>query len=82
MKVSLNLPDGLLEGARERARRDGRTLTSLVEEGLRLMLSRQAPAGEDVDLPRWGTGAGQVLVDPADRDGLERALGDGVPRGG
>jgi hypothetical protein len=76
MRTSINLPDGLLEAARERARRDGRTLTSLIEEGLRGVLARTQSSGEDLDLPRWGTGTGQVLVDLADRDALERALDD------
>ena len=39
MKITLNLNDALLMRARKRASDEGRTLTSLIEEGLTLVLS-------------------------------------------
>ncbi len=38
MKTTIELPDELLERTRKLARREGTTLESLVEEGLRLAL--------------------------------------------
>ena len=39
MRTSMNLPDALLEQAREHANATGRTVTSLVEEALRKLLA-------------------------------------------
>jgi hypothetical protein len=35
MRTTLNIDDRLLEGAREKARREGKTLSAVVEEALR-----------------------------------------------
>lgn len=73
MRTTLNLPDALLDQARARAARDGRTLTSLIEEGLRAVLADQRRAAR-VTLPVHGTGRGRVLVDLDDREALAEAL--------
>jgi len=44
MRTTVRLPDPLLAQARREARRRGHTLTSLLEEGLRLALARSRPA--------------------------------------
>lgn len=45
MKTTVEIPDGLLLEAKERAARDGTTLRALVEEGLRTVLgARRAEA--------------------------------------
>lgn len=67
MRTSMNLPDGLLEAARQRAARDGRTVTSLVEEGLRRVLSDEVRT-RPLRLPTDGLPDGRFLVDIADRD--------------
>jgi len=73
MKTTVNLPDALVEAAKARAAAEQRTFTSLLEEGLRSVLEREAPT--DVpDLPSWGSGDGRVLVDLEDRDALWAAL--------
>jgi hypothetical protein len=41
MRTTVRLRDDLLEQARKRAAEDGRTLTSLIEEGLSLVLARR-----------------------------------------
>lgn len=76
MRTTLNLPDGLLAEAKAAAARDGRTLTSLFEEGLRLVLAQHGAgrAGEVEPLPSYGTGDGRVLVDLDDHDALAAAL--------
>lgn len=82
MRTTLNLPDGLLAEAKAAAARDGRTLTSLFEEGLRLVLAQQeAERLRDVEpLPTYGRPDGQVLVDLDDREALAAALDADGPR--
>ena len=69
----MNLPDALLELARERAAAERRTVTSLVEEALRALLDGQRPASP-APLPTDGHPEGRVLVDIDDKDAVERAL--------
>jgi len=79
MRTTINLPDGLAEAARSRAAAEGRTFTSLVEEGLRTVLER-TPPHDPVVLPTYGTPGGQVLVDLLDRDALWAVLDADGPR--
>lgn len=82
MRTTLNLPDGLIAEAKARAASEGRTLTSLVVEGLRGVLNRTD--GDDLTrvepLPAFGTAGGQPLVDLSDRDALWVALDADGPR--
>ncbi len=39
MRTSVHIPDDLLKRAKQKAAAEGRTLTSLIEEGLRTVLS-------------------------------------------
>lgn len=45
------MADELLRRAKAQAGREGRTLTSLIEEGLRLVLSQPRGTGGQIDLP-------------------------------
>lgn len=60
MLLTINLPDGLAAEAKARAAAGGRTFTSLIEEGLRVVLAEQrdteALRGEP--LPSYGDPAG------------------------
>ncbi|MGH3766206.1 MAG: hypothetical protein ACRDS0_15620 [Pseudonocardiaceae bacterium] len=76
MRTTLNLADGLAEQAKAHAAASGQTLTSLVEEGLRLVLQQHDipyPA-EPEPLPAYGHQAGRILVDLADRDAVGAIL--------
>jgi hypothetical protein len=42
MRTTVHLPDDLLARAKKKAAADGRTLTSLIEEGLRTVLAQKA----------------------------------------
>jgi len=75
VRTTLNLPDALVEQAKATAAREGRTLTSLLEEGLRAVLQDRASSGP-VTLPAYGSGTGAVLVDLDDRDALAATLDD------
>jgi plasmid stability protein len=73
MRTTLNLPDALAEAAKQRAAEEGRTFTSLVEEGLRIVLDAER-APRQVRLPAFGGRGGEMLVDIADKDALWDAL--------
>jgi hypothetical protein len=42
-RTTVRLPDDLLRRARKKAAQEKRTLTSLIEEGLRIVISGEAP---------------------------------------
>jgi len=78
MRTTVRLPDDLLEQARRRAAEDGRTLTSLIEEGLRLALARPTAARrQNVQLP-VSKASGGVLpgVDLNHASALEEVMED------
>lgn len=52
MRTTVHLPDDLLVRAKQKAAADGRTLTSLIEEGLRSVLNSGANAASARVLPR------------------------------
>ncbi len=74
MRATINLPDSLAEAAKQRARAEGRTFTSLVEEGLRTVLAHDERPAHVESLPAYGDPHGRFLVDIADRDALWAAL--------
>lgn len=79
MRATINLPDALADAAKARARAEGRTFTSLIEEGLRTMLSRADEPAPIEPLPAYGDPRGRLLVDLADQDALWAALdADGI----
>jgi hypothetical protein len=74
MRTTLNISDALAEAVKARAQAEGRTFTSLVEEGLRAVLDREIPAQRASPLPAYGDPESDFLVDPADRDAVWSAL--------
>lgn len=54
MRTSVRLDDGLLKRARQEAKRRGVTLTSLIEQGLQLVLLR------GIELPECHAGGGTL----------------------
>ena len=75
MRTTLDLNDHLLKAARRKATNDGRTLTAVVEEGLRLLLGRSRRSGPPFRM-HWVTrrGTQPPAVDVADRDALYERL--------
>ncbi len=67
MRTSVHIPDDLLRRAKQKAAADGRTLTSLIEEGLRIVVAVK-PAGhaEPRRMPRVCSGTGGLMpgLDP------------------
>ena len=73
MKTTLNIDDGVMKRLKVEAARSGRTISELVEAGLRLLLEGPGRAeGEVVPLPVYS--GGPPLVDIADRNALYDAM--------
>ena len=79
MKITLDLDDELLERAKALAAREGRSLTALIEDGLRLRLRRQGTekvVGPDIAVYEGRSGlvpgvdplSNRSLADAADDD--------------
>jgi hypothetical protein len=64
MKTTVEIPDALLDRARQLARRSGRPVRALIEEGLRLALQKEASVGP-YEMPDRSVG------DPAAANPLE-----------
>ena len=81
MKTTLDIDDALLVRAKAVSARERKSLTALIEEGLRLRLrARQASnAGQEVKIPVFhGKGGLQPGIDPlSNRSILEAIEGDG-----
>ena len=71
MKTTLVIADPLMQRLRERAAREGRTISALVEEAIRNLLQRGPEEKKLRKLPRYPMGA---LVDVANRDELYRVM--------
>lgn len=82
VRTTINLPDALGDEAKARARAEGRTFTSLVEEGLRMVLAVEdgEPHERREPLPTFGSPDGEFLIDITDRDALWAALDADGPR--
>lgn len=80
MRTTINLPDGLVTAARQRAQEQGRTFTSMVEEGLRAVLDSPAIPVQERPLPSYGSSQGSFLIDLEDRDAVAAALDADGPR--
>jgi plasmid stability protein len=70
MKTTLNIDDNVMRRLREEAARRGRTMSELVEAGLRRVLDEPEQVSDQLQepLPRWRSGG--AFVDLADRDAL------------
>ena len=82
MRTTVRLNDGLLEKARREAAARGQTLTSLIEQGLRLALAQSRPAGyrRKVVLPVSQKGGGVLPgVDLNNSAALLELMEDDLP---
>lgn len=75
VRTTINLPDALAEAAKAKAAAEGRTFTSVVEEGLHRVLASDEPEDRpQVRLPTYGDPHEHFLVDLLDREALWAAL--------
>ncbi len=74
-RTTVRLPEDLLGRARRKAAAEGRTLTSLIEEGLRLVTANRPSAKARRRLPRVSTATGGPMpgVDLTDISALQEA---------
>ena len=73
-RTTVRLPEALLDRAKRKAAAEGRTLTSLIEDGLRMVLaeSRTAGKGRRVRPPvSTATGGPMPGFDPTDVSALQ-----------
>ncbi len=63
MKTTLEIPEQLMRDLKERAAREGTTMSELVEMALRSLLERRPAAGELPPLPTWNSGGVLVNID-------------------
>ena len=72
----MNLPDALLEQVKQRAAEAGQTVTSVVEQALRQLLSEppSRPRAQVAPLPTYGNADDEPLVALSDRDAVWAAL--------
>lgn len=81
MRTTVRLPDDLLDRAKRKARREGTTLTALLEQGLRSVLVRPAERPAKSIYPRISTARGGFLpdIDPIKTPLQEEAIAEGLP---
>lgn len=77
----MTIDDRLLRQAKLAAARSGRTLSELVDDGLRLLLAeRSARGGAPPQLPVFGGSGLRPGVDLEDKEGLSAILDEAEPR--
>lgn len=78
MRTTLNVDDDLLRDAKRHAAAAGRTLTSLVEDGLRAILDQTSSSADraPVDLPVFGGDGPAPGIDLTDPKALRDAAFD------
>lgn len=74
MKTTLNIDDTVMARLRREAARQGRTMSELVESGLRLLFQSRRPAGKKKLPPLPTFRSGGHLVDIANREALYDAM--------
>ena len=74
MKTTLVIDDQVMTRLKEEAARQGTTISALVEAALRAFLRKPRKRPELPPLPVFDGGA--LLVDIADREALDSALGE------
>lgn len=74
-RTTVRLPEGLLARAKKRAAEEGRTLTSLIEEGLESVLAAKPAGAHRIRIPissgRGGTHPGLDLTKFSDYQEME-----------
>jgi hypothetical protein len=80
MRTTVTIDDRLLKQAKLAAVRQGRTVSDLVDDALRLLLSQFKAAAPTIELPVFGGSGLRAGVDLEDRDGLTALLDEGEQR--
>jgi hypothetical protein len=72
-RTTVRLPEDLIRRAKRKAAAEGRTLTSLIEDGLRLVVAEKESAMAKRVLPRVSKATGGPMpgIDPTDLSALQ-----------
>lgn len=73
MKTTLQIDDGVFRRLKEEAARQGRTMSEMVEAGLRLLFRHRRAGTALPPLPTFD--CGPARVDVANREALSRVMG-------
>jgi len=81
MRTTVHLPADLHRRAKRKAAEEGRTLTELIEEGLRAVVDRPLPTARKRVMPRVSSVYGRVQpgIDLVKTSELLEALDDDLP---
>jgi len=79
MRTTVRLPEELILQAKNKALRDGTTLTALIETGLRLVLDAPKRVQPKRKMPRVSSVAGRQLVDTTQIGKLLEELDEDLP---
>jgi hypothetical protein len=81
MRTTVRLPPDLLARAKEKAHREGLTLTALIEEGLRKMIAAPQTKSRKVRLPRVSRARGRLCpgIDATKTSALLEIGDQGLP---
>ncbi len=77
MRTTVTIDDRLLKQAKLAATRSGRTVSDLIDDGLRLLLSQTKAPESAVTLPVFGGSGLRPGVDLEDKEGLAALLDEG-----
>lgn len=78
MRITVRLPDDLFVRAKEKAAREGTTLTALIEQGLKGVVDRSTPMPHLSSLP-VSSESGRQLVDTVKYSELVEIMEEGLP---
>jgi hypothetical protein len=73
-KLTLSADKALVERAKEFARKEGTSLSSIVSRFLETLLDKEQPSAEPGPLTRAATGLAKLPTDKTDKEILEGAL--------
>ena len=78
MRTTINIHDGLLRRAKQRAHESHRTLTAVIEDALRMMLNQKQPSQKKgrIRIPTTGSGGLLPGVDLNDTSSLLDRMDD------
>lgn len=79
MRTTVRLPEHLLLRAKEKAAREGTTLTALIEKGLRDVVDRPTPSRPRKTFPPVSKQSGRQLVDTVKTSELLEIMEEGLP---
>jgi hypothetical protein len=79
MRTTVRLPDKLMTEAKRFARQRNRTLTDVIEDGVRRVLDEDRREAGPIKLPELSSAGGKCLVDLTRMSDVYDLLDEGLP---